>query len=411
MSYAFTRLVAEMGGSKNAQLLGLIIISFHPLMGDYRSGIMRDSGLWAFMLLALLELMFYSKTENKIHQIKWFFFICIAVLFRVEAFLIAVFTPLSLMFIQSDKDGFDIKKPLIFLLTPASLFLVVVAAFLLSSSVPLDSFKPFVELESHYIQFFSNIRAMISEKSTYISDNLLSRRAKNDAPYALLAVFFTSCFLNIFRAVTPVYAIALIYHKLSSSTIEICKHSNVLIKAHLVVISVYLFLFTISRQFNLERYSFVFVVLILLYLPFIIEKIWVNNPQSIVVRVIIILVLSGYALDTIINSDYKKRYINESAIWLKNDIAENTKIFSNHHHIAYINGKEIDIGVALEERRRIHKQIIWSQGIVYAYHAKAKDEAVLRKRIKSNRADIVKEFRGQDKGVVIVFKLPEQSDP
>lgn len=411
MSYAFIRVIAEMGGSKNAQILGLFIISFHPLMGDFRSGVMRDSGLWGFMLLALLELIRYSKTQKKTHQVRWAVFICIAFLFRVEALFIAAFTPLSLLFIQDNKNNSGIKKLITFFLPPTFLILAIAVTFLSLSSVSLDSFKPVVELESHYIEFFSNIKSNLREKSTYISNTLLSRSAKEDASYAVIAVFFTICFLNIFRAITPIYAITLIQHKLSESNIEICKNSNTIIRAHLAIISIYLFLFTVSRQFNIERYSYVFVILILLYLPFIIEKIWIEHPKKIMVRAIIVAILTGYALDTIINSDYKKRYIDEASTWLKNETEENSKIFSNHHHIAYFNGKEIDIGFALEERRRIRKQVVWQQGIVYAYHAKAKEEATLRERINNSRADIIKEFRGKDKGVVIIFKLPEEFDP
>jgi len=411
MSYAFTRLIAEMGGSVMAQLFGLTIISFHPLMGDFRSAILRDSGLWAFMLLALHELICYSKTQKKSHQVKWTIYICIALLFRVEALFIAAFTPLSLMFIKENNDDSGLKKLFIFLLPPILLFLTIVVTFLWLSSVSLENFKPLVDLESHYIEFFSNLKAIISEKSTTISNILLSRSAKEDAFYAVFAVYFTIFFINIFRAITPIYAIALIHQKFSKSHIKICKNSITIINSHLIVISIYLFLFTVSRQFNLERYSFVFVIVILLYLPFIVEKIWMKRPHTTLIRTIIILTLTGYVLDTIINSDYKKRYIDDAATWLKYETEANSKIYSNHHHIAYFNGKQIDIELTLEDKKRINKQAVWRQGIVYAYHAKAKQEATLREHIKNSRANIVKEFRGEDKGVVIVFKLAEGSAP
>lgn len=407
MSYAFTRLIAEMGGALNAQLFGLFIISFHPLMSDFRSAILRDSGLWAFTLLALHALICYSKTQKKIYQVKWTFYICIALLFRVETLFIAAFTPLSLLFTKNNKNDSGIKNLLIFLLPPAFIFLITVITFLSVSSLSFENFKPLVDLQSHYIEFFTNLKTVIREKSTDISTTLLSRSAKEDATYAVFSVYFTICFLNIFRAITPIYAIALIQHKLSKSTIEICNNSNIIIKTHLVVISIYLFIFTVSRQFNLERYSFVFSIIILLYLPFVIEKLWMEHPQVLLVRTITIVVLTGYFLDTAINSDYKKNYINEATEWLQSETGVNSKIYSNHHHIAYFNGKRIDIELTLADKKRINKQAVWQQGIIYAYHAKAKDEATLRDRINNSRAEIVKEFRGKDKGVVIIFKLPE----
>ena len=402
-SYAFVRIVAEMGGSSRAQLFGLIIITFHPFIADYRSSIMRDSGMWAFMLLAMLELIRYSQHPTKLHQFKWMIYIGVALLFRIETLAIALLSPLSLLATGQDRLKERITATLQFYIPLLVAAGIIGAALLLTTENSGGQLKLLGDMK-FYTAYLSELSTIIDRNSSILSNSMISYTAREDAGYAVIAVFFTICFINIFRAITPIYLIALISSKLSSVKTFTCANADAIIKVHLLIIGTYLVLFTISRQFNLERYSFQFVIIILLYLPFIIESIWWSTRLQRASRIISIFIFAGYALDTMINSDYKKNYINEAAVWLKTETPVDAKIISNHHHIAYFSGKQENIKRALLNKYDDNEEA-WEKGITYAFHAKSRNADSLRKRIKTRTTNNIKEFRGKDGGIVIIFKL------
>ena len=402
-SYAFVRIVAEMGGSSRAQLFGLIIITFHPLIADYRSSIIRDSGMWAFMLLAMLELLRYSKNPTKLHQCKWIIYIGVAFLFRIEAMAIALLSPLSLLATGQNHLKERMTATLRFYV-PLFFAAGIIGVALLSITEDFGTQLKVLGDMQFYTGHLSQLSTIIDSNSSILSSSMISFSAQEDAGYAVIAVFFTICFINILRAITPIYLIALISSRFSTLKAFICANANAIIKMHLLIIGSYLFLFTISRQFNLERYSFQFVIIILLYLPFIIEGIWRSTRLQRAYRIISIFILAGYALDAVINSDYKKNYINEAAIWLKTETPIDAKIISNHYHIAYFSGKQENIKRELLNKYDDNEKA-WGKGITYVFHAKSRNADSLRKRIKTRKTNKIKEFRGKDGGVVIIFKL------
>ena len=392
-----------MGGSSRAQLFGLIIITFHPLIADYRSSIIRDSGMWAFMLLAMLELLRYSKNPTKLHQCKWMIYIGVALLFRIETLAIALLSPLSLLATGQNRLKERIRATLGFYTPLLAAAGVIGAALLLATEHYGSQLKLLGDMQ-FYTGYLSQLSTIIDKNASILSNSMISHTAREDAGYVVIAVFFTICFINIFRAITPIYLIALICNKLSSVKTFTYTNADAIIKVHLLIIGTYLVLFTISRQFNLERYSFQFVIIILLYLPFIIEGIWRSTRLQRASRIISIFIFAGYALDTVINSDYKKNYINEAAIWLKTETPIDAKIISNHYHIAYFSGKQENIKRELLNKYDDNEKA-WEKGITYAFHAKSRNADSLRKRIKTRKTNKIKEFRGKDGGVVIIFKL------
>ncbi|MFT5692195.1 MAG: hypothetical protein ACI92E_001526 [Oceanicoccus sp.] len=406
MSYAFVRTVSELGGTKSAQFFALLIISFHPLMADYRSSTMRDPGMWAFMLLALRELLRYAKRPRLRYQLKWIVFIGLAFLFRIETLIIAIASPLSLAFLNRDKFSSGPKKMLRFVSLPALLFTLATAAFLMLSSEPIENFKLLKDFQ-HYSLQLSNLMNVISVKSDMVSEALLTHTAKEDAFYAVISVFITISALNIIRAVIPVYLLILFINQFDSSRIVLNRNARIILNSHLLILGVYLFLFTLSRQFNLERYSFQFVIILLLYVPFIFDNLWHTRASNLKTKIPIAAVLIVLFLDTVINSDYKKAYINDAAQWLQTTVDKDREIISNHHHIAYFNGKTTHKSEDLYLKKETEERP-WAPGILYAYHAKNQEEPALRKRINMNKGHIFKEFRGQKKGIVILFELPSQ---
>lgn len=400
--YAFTRMVAEMGGSRTAQLFGLIIITFHPLLADYRSSSVRDPGMWGFMLLSMLALLRYSKHPSLIHQLSWVLFVTIAFLFRIEAFVIALISPVALLFIGKSNYLERIKNTVRFYSIPAAIFFAQILLFLSFSPEPADNFK-FLKDLNYYSNYLLQLSNIISAKSVIISEELLAHTAKDDSVYAVLSIFLGIFVLNVARAITPVYLVLLLHNLLSRSKLQLDHNANAIIGTVVSILAVYLFSFTILRQFNLERYSFQIAILLMLYLPFILERLWMSTSYRGFFRPAIVVVLGLYTADSFINSDYKKAYINDAAEWLQTEMNGNKKVVSNHSHIAFFaNDQKYRLDSSFPKKTSLKGPFVKNN--IYAYYVKDKEEELLRKRIKKQKAKIIKEFKGSENGVVIVFE-------
>jgi len=404
-SYAFVRLVGVLGGSKKAQCFALIIILFHPLLADYRSSSVRDPGMWAFMLLSLQALIRYSQQPALKYQLGWTVFITMALLFRVEAFAIALLAPLSLL--ATSSQGQRLRNMLRFVSLPLTVLLVISGALLLLSPDTLSGFKLSQDLV-RYADILSHLSDTVADKSVIVADQLLLKTAKGDANYAVVAVFFAIFAVNVIRAITPLYLLAFILHWLSGQRLRIAQNGNIIIATHIAILAVYLFLFTTLRQFTLERYSFQMVLILLLYLPFVLETFWQWHTYRRVIRVFIVLILSAYTLDTVINSDYKKAYIDDAAQWLHDNPEGGNRLLSNHTHLAYF-GRQDMPGQAgryhIYDLYPSEKQLTapWRINRRYAYHSKKAGVAALRARINEGGGHIIKEFSGPDRGRVFIF--------
>ena len=80
----FISILRELGSSSRLQMVGALVILLYPSLNNYRNYIIRDFGYWAFLLVAFLQLLRFSKTGRFVHALGWSLSICLATLFRVE---------------------------------------------------------------------------------------------------------------------------------------------------------------------------------------------------------------------------------------------------------------------------------------------------------------------------------------
>ena len=402
-AHAFVRLVEEMGASRRAQLFALLIFCCHPMISAYRGNIVRDPLLWAFMLLALRELIRYSKKPCFPHQAKWTLYAAAACFFRVEGLIIALTAPLALLFVGGADLSSRCKGAFRILLPPVLLLTMAIAVLLTASQGEAGKLKVFVDFE-YYLAFLANIRDHFAQQSEILSDAWLAHKTTEDSGYAMFAALLALCVLNVVRAITPIYTLALLRGLFGQARLVTCKHANSIIAVHLVVISTYLLMFMLGRQFGLVRHSLQFAIIALLYLPFVVDGFWRHKTRRRLVRILLAVTLAGYGLDTVVNGDYRKAYIHEAAMWLKNETPARTQVVSNHSHIAYFSEKQgFDFNKPIRPAKP--EAAIWRPGVTYAYQADADGVEALRARILEAGGTIRKVFGEVEEGVVIIFTI------
>jgi hypothetical protein len=94
----FVRIYEEITPRQSRIWVAAVLILALPILNDYRDMVIRGYGFWAFMMLALLYFIRYSKTPAFGNAIKWQLSIAVAILFRVEGIAFLVLAPFYFLF-------------------------------------------------------------------------------------------------------------------------------------------------------------------------------------------------------------------------------------------------------------------------------------------------------------------------
>lgn len=412
LAMAFVRTVREMGGSTTVQLLALVIVVFSAPVSDNRSAITRDPGMLAFMLFALVELIRYGKTGSWRHAAQWILCITVAFLFRVEALSIALLSPFGLLLLQHTPWRVRITRLAKLIALPCTLLVVSVAAINLLAGDLLPTLKVVEDLGIFQRETLNFGQRMDKMAGDLAASGLLKHTSVNDAAWGVVAVIVALFTLNLVRALTLPYLALFAHQAWQKMPLQLCPTSDRLIKVHLAIIVTYQLAFVFFYQFSLGRYSLQIALLLFLYLPFILGRWWQSGHRP-VARVLIVLLLCGYAADTLVNSRHKKAYLDDAAQWLQDaPVAANLRVVANDHHVAYVSGRvqRDDILLSRLDADFIAAHTPWQPGVLYAYRTpRNTDLDAMRADILARGGDIYREFNGGDRRSIIVFSLPPAS--
>ena len=412
LAVAFVHTVKEMGGGPLTQLLAALMVVFHAQLGADRSAIARDTGMLAFMLLALVELIRYGKTGHWRHAGQWTLCISAAFLFRVEALSIVLLSPLGLLLLGDTPLRVRAARLAKLLALPCALLAVAITAINLLSPDLLASLKVAEDLGIFHRETLSFSQRLARMADQLANSGLLRHTSVNDAAWGVVAVMVTLFTLNLVRALTLPYALLLLHQWRGKLPLHLCPVSDRLIQVHLAIIFVYQLAFIFFYQFSLGRYSLQIAILLLLYLPFVLTRWWQYAGRRSLARILIVVLLCGYAVDTLVNSRYKKTYIAEAAEWLRDaSLPDDIQVVSNEHHIAYVSGRvhrdDILISRHSAEFDKLHTP--WQPGTFYAYRTPRQvDMDALRADIRRHGGEIHREFEGGDRRNIVMFSLPAE---
>ena len=93
---AFVALARELGGDRRVQWLAAAVVIAHPWLNRSRALVVRDAGVWAFGLLALVILLRLDRAGRGREALRWAACSAAAVLFRADAAVLMAAAPLAL---------------------------------------------------------------------------------------------------------------------------------------------------------------------------------------------------------------------------------------------------------------------------------------------------------------------------
>jgi hypothetical protein len=335
---AFVDIVRRMNGSRRVQIFAVVVILSQPVIGDYRSSIMRDPAFWACMLMAFRALLLYTRGFALGHQVQWFAWILGAALFRFEGLFFAALAPLALLFAG---DRMTRWRACVRLLVPQ---LILISALLVSVWIYQQVVDPgarlFPAIEK-YLRSLVTFPDRFAELAADTGEVLLRFTAREDAAVATLAGLFAILLLNICRAICWPWVLVLLWGWHRDLCSRVSTRDAVIINAHLLISLLYLSLYLVLRQFVLERYVSIFALFVLLYVPFILDALW-SGARGKFTRFAVVAVLLGMSADMLHNHNYRKAYIHDAAQWLAENTADDASLLTNDRYIAYFSNKQLE---------------------------------------------------------------------
>lgn len=397
---AFVACVQTLGGDRRVQWIAAVVALSHPMLNDQRSSIMRDPAYFSLILLAFRALLLYVRQPTARHQLSWTACIVLAMLFRFEGVFFALLAPGSLLFTRQLPHKL---KHCLRLFLPQ---LAVVGVLVVTSQTGSDG-DMFPSLEV-YINGLLAIPTDFEAISQATGAALLEFTSRDDAPAAVIAGLGAILVLNICRAITWPYVLVLLWGRVSGMASRLRPDDRNLLLCHLAISLAYLALFTLINRFLLERYANQLVVLVLLFLPFVLNALLHDADQR-WKKALAILLLAGMCLDSVHNKDAEKAFIRDAAEWIAEYTPQEASLASNHKYIAYFSERNFDWKFASSIRFNTQKLLSsekhWRSKDFLAVVIKRRDQWLWEQFVVKGKLREIAQFDGGRHGSVYIVQI------
>jgi len=339
--YAFITLASEINDSQHIQFFAALVILCFPTINEMRYNLVRDFAYWAFVLTALNQLIRFHRTRNILHATGWMLAMTAAIFFRLEGLLILVLSPLAMLF-SGESETFDGRASFLKLVA-----FMLVGVFLILSMFYLAGIN-LVEIFNFayrwYLPLLGEYPATLRDAadsvklSTHISTQLLPFTGKG--LLILFVGYVYAVIVNLVMALGPAVAFFMVYgffiYRPNIKKGMLAPWLFFLASALLA-----LMLFVSIMQFLTSRYAVMTALLLLLFLPSLLETLFKkaqreNKQKRFSVTVTVVALY--FTLDSLISFGYSKSYIQDAISWSDTALREEPGIITNSPAAAYFLG-------------------------------------------------------------------------
>ena len=342
---SFITLISLLGGDRNTQIAGALLILIFPGINDYRPDIIRDTGFLAFYLLGLVFVFAQLKHKTWKYSIGWLSAFALATLFRIEGLLFLAFSPMLLWLAHRSET---LSRLRIIIVMLSVLLLGGIAAYALwhiglsmmhttdaSSSEPL-----YTVLQNRW----QGMLSLINHKLDGLRTAFLPTYSKDYAGAIFVASALIILIHSILSKLNLFFAILVIYAWHKKIIFPLNKARYVWLWFIGIGIAILAFIVFI-RLFITGRWPMPVNVTLILAAPFglnLLYKNWRNLPHKnwknhslfgLVLLLFLTTAISG------LTSSGDKNYIKQAGVWLKENSSDSSHILSNSAKLIYYSGK------------------------------------------------------------------------
>lgn len=413
VTWVFLSALMLMGANHRVQLAGLVIISIHPYINDYRADIIRGPGFWFFILLGTYLLIQARHKMQLMPSILMGLCFAIASLFRIEGIAFVLIGPLILLF---GKPPLALKLKLTATVYAIMILLAVIAAGLWMArgeagsmswvDNPAGKILHPVRLLSDSLDSLTN---EIPQKGKIISEKVLNQHSEDYGTSGVIAVLVLILIATTIKRITLLYFILAIYGHYKNR-IQYLPELLGLTLINLAYMAVY-----VSHHFFLSsRFAMPAALLIALLASYGLAGLFEKQQQGGItkqlLRMLAALVMLFMLLDGLISTGTSKQYIREGARWMQQHLQPGDRVITNQvlvNHYADIRMTRSARDQVLQFERQLNTGAptikLFSQADHVAIRIKNLDPKVLVKLESLLKDYTEKEFSSSDKERLVIY--------
>ena len=265
----FVAICRHLSFSRHTPWLALLVILFLPPLNDGRSDLTRDPAFWFLSLLSFLCVLTYARHPRILHLLAATGLALTAAVFRLEAVFLVAVIPLCVLVLP----GLNIRTKLSHLslvsLVAGSL---LIGAYLISRfHYNITDYGRLFELASWYQYLQQDLVNHLQGLADKLGTNLLTAYTKSYAIELVFILSFSLVLLKLFKVVTPVWSLWLVYQGWRGAPL-VPSGQHRLLQLFLLFSIIPVFLFVLRSHIITDRYVFLTALLLLCWIPLLIGR-------------------------------------------------------------------------------------------------------------------------------------------
>ena len=340
--YSFISIVKLFNSSRKVVFFAAICVLLYPPLNEFRFEIIRDIAMWALSIFALWHFLLFQRSDNLGNLLVFSISLVFASFFRPEAIIYLFSIPCGLLFSKIYSRGERFRK---FLLSWTISLVILTVILLCLIAIKINVIAQLLEFISVYGAFVDNnlnpTDASISSLSSAIFGEYAASYSESYLPIFLTSGLLAVLIVKLFQGIGGPFFWLLLYGAITKF-IPINQNRFLPIWIFLITNIGIAFGFILMTRYLSARYIMLFCLLLVLFVPLILNHI--NNAlenssyRNLGIRVVILFF--GYcAFDSFISFGASKAFLHESVEWIATQNNSEAGLLTNNQTIAYNSGK------------------------------------------------------------------------
>lgn len=342
--YSFITLAQLLRPTPRVGLLAALVVLAFPSLNEVRSLLIRDTPFLALMLTAAVQLIRFGLRYRPRHAIAFVLLSLAAALFRAEALAYLVLVPLALLFGNREQWGRNVRAVLAL---EAVLLAAGMAGLLAGAAMGVDFAGALQRMLQVYWPFLRDAVSAISAEDSPLSKAIFGEYAANFSDDSLWIFMLTGLTAVLVVTLMEAFGLpSLILFAWSARRMPRGETtaSRVLL-AYALVAFLILLGFLLLTRFLAHRYTLLFCMSCLVFLPLIIDRAWSSAGSSQRPRLwqgLLVFLLTFSFVDSHVSFHNSDAALEQASEWVQQNTRAGDAVFTNNSYIAYYSGRVED---------------------------------------------------------------------
>lgn len=329
VSWFFMSILMQLQARKYMLLAGLVVISIHPYINEYRADVIRGPGFWMFLLLYVYLSIRFFRSEKISTYLGSLLCLIFMTLFRAEGIVYLLLSPLLLLTVDKFRTASGLR---LITLTYSAVAILIVTVAVLINVFDIMPFDDRIGRPVHYWgekgqELLTYLTQLVSQLQTHV---LPSESAKHGT-LGVLVLMATIILATMIKRATLVLLIFALW-----STITPQIRRNIPYFGFLLSIAgvnlIYLGYQTIERFFLSSRFAMPTALMVALIASYGVARLF-EMPTNRIIKILrgmTVFVFVILTLDGLYSFGASKYYLRDAGSWGKIQLTQNKSLLSNH---------------------------------------------------------------------------------